>query len=249
MSATVGTRSQGFPQVTTPTTLKAHVYDLLRAAIVSGKFRPGMRLNESKLAREFNISRIPIREALTQLRENGLVMSYERRGTFVTELTDEDVQRINSLRVVLESEALKLCQPRMTPKIAEKLTSLVHRMERGSTSTEIDSASLDLEFHRTIWQTADNPYLAKTLDSLSTVLFAHTALRSTARESQPWRLNHHRELLEVALGRSDVSPEQAVINHLSVYYDDPVRFSSYADRVAAKKLPAPLPKKKAKTRR
>jgi DNA-binding GntR family transcriptional regulator len=249
MSATAGTRSQGFLQATTPTTLKAHVYDLLRAAIVSGKFRPGMRLNESKLAREFNISRIPIREALTQLRENGLVMSHERRGTFVTELTDEDVQRINSLRVVLESEALKLCQPNMTPKIAEKLTSLVHRMERGSTSTEIDSASLDLEFHRTIWQTAGNPYLAKTLDSLSTVLFAHTALRSTARESQPWRLNHHRELLEVALGRSDVSPEQAVINHLSVYYDDPVRFSSYADQVAAKKLPAPHAKKKARKRR
>jgi DNA-binding GntR family transcriptional regulator len=249
MSATAGTRPQGFLQATTPTTLKAHVYDLLRAAIISGKFRPGTRLNESKLAREFNISRIPIREALTQLRENGLVMSHERRGTFVTELTDEDVQRINSLRVVLESEALKLCQPRMTSKVAERLTSLVHRMERGNTSTEIDSASLDLEFHRTIWQTAGNPYLAKALDSLSTVLFAHTALRSTARESQPWRLNHHREILEVALGRSDVSPERAVINHLSVYYDDPVRFSSYADEAAAKKSQVPQPKKKTKKRR
>ena len=249
MSATAGTRPQEFLQVTTPTTLKAHVYDLLRAAIISGKFRPGMRLNESKLAREFNISRIPIREALTQLRENGLVMSHERRGTFVTELTDEDVQRINSLRVVLESEALKLSQSRMTPKVAEKLTSLVHRMERGHASTEIDSASLDLEFHRTLWQTSGNPYLAKTLDSLSTVLFAHTALRSTAHESQPWRLNHHRELLEVALGQSKVSPEQAVINHLSVYYDDPVRFSSYADQAAAKKAHAAQAKKKIKKRR
>ena len=213
----------------TPTTLKAHVYQLLRDAIVSGVYKPGARLNESKLAREFNISRIPIREALLQLREHGLVMSHERRGMFVTELTAEDVQRINSLRVVLEAEALRLCKPRMTRQVAAKLTSLVDRMDKAGASTEIDSASLDLEFHRTIWQAAGNPYLAKTLDSLSTVLFAHTALLSTAKESQPWRLNHHRELLDVALGRSEVAPEQAVINHLRVHYDQPEKFSSYAE--------------------
>jgi DNA-binding GntR family transcriptional regulator len=213
----------------TPTTLKAHVYQLLREAIVGGVYKPGTRLNESKLAREFNISRIPIREALLQLREHGLVMSHERRGMFVTELAAEDVQRINSLRVVLEAEALRLCKPRMTRQVAAKLTSLVDRMDKAGASTEIDSASLDLEFHRTIWQAAGNPYLAKTLDSLSTVLFAHTALRSTAKESQPWRLNHHRELLDVALGRSEMAPEQAVINHLRVHYDQPEKFSSYAE--------------------
>lgn len=212
----------------TPTTLKAHVFQLIRQAILSGKFKPGARLNESQLARDFNISRIPIREALLQLREQGLVMNHERRGMFVTELSEEDVQRINSLRVVLEAEALKLAQTRMTKPIAAKLTSLVERMEASQSATEIDSANLDLEFHRTIWQTSGNSYLVGTLESLSTVLFAHTALRSTAKEGQPWRLNHHRELLDVALGRSDASPEGAVIRHLSVHYTWPERFSSYA---------------------
>jgi hypothetical protein len=60
------------------------------------------------------------------------------------------------------------------------------------------------------------------------VLFAHTALRSTANEAQPWRLNHHRELLEVVMGRSDLSPEDAVIRHLRVHYEHPERFSSFA---------------------
>ena len=210
-----------------PSTLKAHVYNILRNAIVSGRYKPGSRLNESQLAREFNISRIPIREALMQLQEHGLVMNHERRGMFVTELADEDVQRINSVRIVLEAEAIKLARARMTPEIAEHLTSLVDQMESLGDSSEMESASLDLEFHRTIWEAADNPYLSKTLDSLSTVLFAHTALENANTETARWRLNHHRGLLNVALGKSDTPPEQAVMEHLRMHYKDPGRFSSY----------------------
>lgn len=212
-----------------PTTLKAYVYNMLRDAIVSGRFKPGSRLNESQLAREFNISRIPIREALMQLQEHGLVMNHERRGMFVTELTEEDVQRINSLRVVLEAEALKLCAARMTKQIAARLTSLVEQMEAWTQGAEIDAAAIDLEFHRTVWEASGNPYLAKTLDSLSTVLFAHTALENVSHDDMRWRLNHHRGLLDVALGKSAVTPEEAVIAHLRMHYKDPERFSSYAD--------------------
>ena len=83
----------GDPHGATPTTLKSHILRLLRQAILSGRYPPGSRLNESQLAREFSISRIPIREALMQLQESGLVTNHARRGMFVTRLTDEDVQR------------------------------------------------------------------------------------------------------------------------------------------------------------
>ena len=216
----------------TPTTLKAHVYNLLRKAIITGKYKPGARLNESQLAREFNISRIPIREALMLLQEHGLVMNHERRGMFVTELGEDEVQQINSLRVVIEAEALRLCRARMTPKIRAKLTRLVEQMEEAHDPTEIDAAAIDLEFHRTIWQASGNPYLAKTLDSLATVLFAHTALDNVSKEVLQWRLNHHREFLEVALGESHFEPEEAVIRHLKIHYQDPERFSSFATEPA-----------------
>jgi len=232
--------------ITTPTTLKAHVFNMLRDAIISGRYKPGARLNESQLAREFNISRIPIREALMQLQEHGLVMNHERRGMFVTELTDEDVQRINSLRVVLEAEALKLCRANMTKQNAAKLTALVDQMDAWVDGAEIDAAAIDLEFHRTLWALAGNPYLTKTLDSLSTVLFAHTALEHVSSETIRWRLNHHRALLDVVLGKSDVSPEDAVISHLKVSYDEPEKFSSYAARAEAEpKASPPRAKRKA----
>lgn len=210
-----------------PATLKAHVYNSVRNAIVTGRYKPGSRLNESQLAREFNISRIPIREALMQLQEHGLVMNHERRGMFVTELAYDDVQRINSVRIVLEAEAIKLARSRMTRALAAQLTKLVEQMETLGDSSRIESAALDLEFHRTIWEASGNPYLSKTLDSLSTVLFAHTALENANADGVRWRLNHHRGLLDVTLGKSDMAPEDALIEHMSMHYQNPARFSSY----------------------
>ncbi len=212
----------------TPTTLKLHVFNQLREAIVSGRWRPGDRLNESQIAREFGISRIPVREALMQLQEHGLVMNHERRGMFVTRLDEDDVQRINSVRIVLEAEALKLCRARAKKQDIARLVRLVEMMDAWTEGTEMDAAVLDLEFHRTIWNTTGNPYLFKTLDSLATVLFAHKALENVSFELKRWRLHHHRALLDVVMGHSDIEPEAAIVSHLRTGYKDPEKYSSVA---------------------
>jgi DNA-binding GntR family transcriptional regulator len=223
----------------TPSTLKSHIFNRLRGAIVSGHYRPGERLNESQIAREFGISRIPVREALMQLQEYGLVMNQERRGMFVTQLSEEDVQRINSLRVVLEAEALKLCRLKISKKDATRLTDIVARMEIWSERNEMDAAALDLEFHRTLWEAAGNPYLTKALDSLVTSLFAHKALEYVSADLKRWSLHHHRALLDVALGNSNIEPEAAIIIHMRTAYNEPERFSSFgAGRVPGEETPS-----------
>lgn len=212
----------------TPTTIVNYVHQLLRDDIVSGRYPPGTRLNESKIARELNISRIPVREALVRLRENGLVMKRDRRGMFVTELSTDEMQRINSVRIILEAEAIRLARARMTRKDAARLTGLVEKMEKWQSESEIDAANIDIEFHRALWAIAGNPCLSDTLESLTTALFAHSALQHVSAETTRWRLNHHRALLDVALGQSDLSPEDAVINHLKAYYSEPEKYSSLA---------------------
>src|SRR5580700_3324722 len=143
------------------TTLKMHLVERLRESIVTGVYKPGDRLNESKLARQFSVSRIPVREALMQLQEQGLVMNHPRRGMFVNSLSDEDTQRINSVRIILEAEALKLCRARLTPQIATHLERLVRRMEKWQTGSQLDAAELDFEFHNTVWSYTGNSYLQK----------------------------------------------------------------------------------------
>jgi DNA-binding GntR family transcriptional regulator len=208
-------------------TLKSLVVDRLRDEIVSGKYKPGERLNESKLAREFKVSRIPVREALTKLHEQGLVMNHPRRGMFVNTLSEEDTQKINSVRIVLEAEALKLCRAKLTKERESHLDKLVVRMEQWERGSELDAAALDLEFHQAFWIYTDNNYLERILSSLVPVLLAHQALDSISHELIRWKLNHHRALLEVIQGKSKQTPEEAILVHLQVY-KNPESFSSLA---------------------
>src|SRR2546427_682783 len=92
-----------------PRTLNASLVDILSDHIFSGRLKAAERLNESELARQLQISRSPIREALHSLEEQGIVINNPRRGMFVVSLTEQDVQKINRIRVILEAEALRLC--------------------------------------------------------------------------------------------------------------------------------------------
>jgi DNA-binding GntR family transcriptional regulator len=238
----------------TPSTLKSHLVQRLREAILAGEYKPGDRLNESLIAREFKISRIPVREALFQLQESGLVMNHERRGMFVTLLSKEDVQKINSVRIILETEALKLARTRMTSELETALRAQVNKIEswNGTEGTVAEAAALDLEFHRTLWAASGNDYLVRMLDSLATVLFAHKTLEHVSHEVRKWRLNHHRALLDVVLSPRELDIQEAVVMHLQIAYPEPERFSSIAppasnlgtavrrERRAAVKFQAPV---------
>jgi DNA-binding GntR family transcriptional regulator len=209
------------------TTLKAHLVARLREGIISGKYRPGERLNESKLARQYGVSRIPVREALMQLQEQGLVMNHPRRGMFVNSLCEEDTQKINSIRIILEAEAMKLCRARLSAEMDANLNRIVKLMERWESGSDLDTAALDLEFHRTIWSYSGNPYLVRTLDSLVPAVVAHHALDGVTQDMVRWSLNHHRTLLEVIQGESRLTPEEAIVTHLRMCYSNPERFSSF----------------------
>ncbi|MGA2390023.1 MAG: GntR family transcriptional regulator [Candidatus Sulfotelmatobacter sp.] len=209
-------------------TLKAHLITSLRDAIITRAFKPGDRLNETQLARKYGVSRIPVREALLHLQEQGLVMNHPRRGMFVNILSDDDCQKINSLRIILEAEAIKLCRARLTAASEAQLLVLVERMEKWNAGSEVDAAALDLEFHRALWNLSGNNYLEKVLNSQVPMLFAHQALEYTNHKERLWPLNHHRQLLDVVLGKSEKTAEEAMIDHLRLRYTNPQRYSSLA---------------------
>ena len=196
-----------------PSTLRTQVAKKLRKDILAGKYKPGDRLNESSIARELNISRIPVREALLELHESGLVMNRERRGMFVTSLSPDEVEKINGVRVILEAEALAIAKSRMTSKVAAALEALVAKMESGKCSLS-DAAALDLEFHRAIWAATGNEYLQRVLDPLATVLFAHNLLERVSHTHRQWRVNHHRSLLNVMLSPAEDEIRSVFLKHL-----------------------------------
>jgi DNA-binding GntR family transcriptional regulator len=208
-------------------TLRDNICDLLTDAILSGKLHPGERLNESELARQLRVSRAPIREALQQLQAQGLVVNQPRRGMFVVSLDEEEVQKINSLRLVLEAEALRLCRLRLTPQNARRLQQVIEKLERSGTGTSaIEAIRLDLEFHRLLWSFSGNEYLEKMLTSLTAPLFAYAVLTKPKSEKMKMILDSHRPLLDYALGRSDRSADEVIHAHLTLRWNGPDRFAS-----------------------
>lgn len=198
-------------------TLRENVSELLIEAILSGKFKPGDRLNESALSRQLQVSRAPIREALHRIEEQGLVVNKARRGMFVVNLSDEDVHKINGLRVVLEGEALALCRKRMNAAVEHKLLQLLGRMERDEPMAALESVRLDLEFHRTIWSNTGNEFLERTLISLTAPLFADALVRMPGAEKMRIIQDSHRPLFEYLEGSADLSEARRVIHtHVSL---------------------------------
>jgi DNA-binding GntR family transcriptional regulator len=207
---------------------KRDLADKIRDLIVNQRYKAGDRLNETSLAREFKVSRIPVREALMQLEEHGLVVNQPRRGMFVNSLSELDTQQINGVRLVLEPEALKLCRARADEQMLTHLRGLLARMEAWEGGSQLEAAELDLEFHRAIWHYSGNSYLEKVLNSLSPNLFAHRALDGISDDRLRWFLGHHGLLLDVIEGKTAQSPEEVILAHLRTGYRDPARFSSMA---------------------
>lgn len=207
-------------------TLKDHTVEVLSDAILTGKIKPGDRLNESQLARDLHVSRAPVREALQQLQEQSLIVNVPRRGMFVVTLDEEDTQKINSLRVVLEAEALRLAQRDLTPQREQRLEHLLTAIESMEPMPAKTTTRVDFEFHRTIWSYSGNEYLEKTLTSLTAPLFAH-ATRSLLRPDKFRRvLDSHRPLFDFICGHSQASAEQVMLAHLSVRYATPGKYAS-----------------------
>lgn len=215
-----------FKSIRTDTTLKQKTLQLLTDAILSSKIKPGERLNESEVARMLHVSRAPVREAMQQLHEQGLIVNVPRRGMFVVSLDEESIQKINSLRLLLEAEALRLARLSGNSRGKEKLERLVEKMEQTDYGPTSEVVHDDMEFHRMVWNLAGNEYLEKTLVSLTAPLFAHAMLTLLRKEKQRMLVGSHRTLLDFVLGRGRESAEEVILNHLRLGWNSPDKFSS-----------------------
>lgn len=87
-------------------TLREQAYEIIKSAIMNGKLMPGEPLVEDQLAKDMGLSRTPLREALVLLERDQYIEMIPYKGTFVTNLTEQEVKEIFQIREVLETEAV-----------------------------------------------------------------------------------------------------------------------------------------------
>jgi len=140
--------------------LSEQAAEIIRASIISGRIKPGERLNEMKIASEMGVSRLPVREALRLLQNESLVESIPNKGVFVTMLSPQDIQEIFTLRAVIEEFAIKLAVNNIGEEELDTLRNTYGEMvNAASERDDIRLIQLDLEFHRLIAKSSRHSYV------------------------------------------------------------------------------------------
>lgn len=133
------------------------LYQRLREGILRGEFPPGQILRQEELAHRFGASRVPLREAMTRLEAEGLLILKPRRGYSVISLKPEEIQEIFALRAIVEEHASRAAALARTSQDIEAVQAILNQMEQtsvASTQNAADWLELNLAFHQRIFASA-----------------------------------------------------------------------------------------------
>jgi len=159
------------------TCMRDRIRDTLVARILDGTYPAGTQLKELYLAREFDVSQAPIREALRELEGSGLVTSERFRGTRVRGADFHEMRESYELRIMLEMRSVTLAAP-YSPQLLTDLGQLLQEMDAGVKADDaeyyIDNA---LRFHRRLVESSGNRTFLSVWDSLLWDIRGRIALR------------------------------------------------------------------------
>jgi len=196
-------------------TLRAQVAERLRGAILAGDIPPGAPLVETALSERFAISRGPLREALRQLVEEGLVVTVPYTGTHVASLSVEDVQEIYSLRTALEIFAFEQIwlrrDERFRAELSRRNATLQASIDAGDDSAAI---SAELEFHGLVYETAGHRLLQSAWRGLRGRLQLYWAAHHRAHGRRGPRRDSHDSYIAAALGDSLDALRAEIADHM-----------------------------------
>jgi DNA-binding GntR family transcriptional regulator len=181
------------------------LHQTLKGEILAGTFHPGHSFTESELATRFNVSRTPVREALSLLEKEGLIQRLPHRGYIVSAFSMDDVLDLMQLRMILEPEAARMVAVRKGPEVAEEL----ERINKAGMNGEMDPVEANHRFHKVIAGQTGNRMMAEVLDVLHD-RFMRLANRQTASLGPDQVLWGHAETI-AALHRSDPDAAAASI--------------------------------------
>lgn len=244
-------RRASLAAVERPTTLVENVVRAVRAEIAAGHFARTSRLpSEGALARDLAVSRTVVREAISQLRADGVLVSRRGSGVYVSETPEgnvfrvprlgggsPDVRHVFELRFWAEAAAAELAAQRRTPADVERIGAALQLMTERAKDVRA-AAAADVAFHRAIAAATQNPYLVTFVDLVSRQLTdtRRTSWLNAARFADGSRAaqREHTAIYRAVRDARPVAAREAAVAHL---------------RAAAERLRIDLPLLSARKRR
>ena len=195
--------------------LREKVIRALEAAIVAGELQPGVIYSAPALAERFGVSATPVREAMLDLVSEGFVEPLRNRGFRVIELSDEDLDNIAQIRMLIEVPIMSQIAPRLTAAAFEKLTVAAEAIERAAADGDVlEYLDADRRFHVALISAIGNPRLTDLVDRLrrQARLFGLMDLAKSGRLMASAR--DHRKLLDMIRAGDTQAAENLMRAHI-----------------------------------
>jgi DNA-binding GntR family transcriptional regulator len=198
-------------------TRAGRVRELIEEGIVTGRFPPGMRLDETALAERFDVSRTPLREAFFQLASAGLVEMTPRRGTVVAEMTPHKLVEMFEVMGELEAMCGRLAARRMSSTEQERLIESLGAGERARKAMDTDwYYHENQKFHHLIYAGSHNGFLEEQASSLHRRLSPYRRLQLRVRDRMPTSFSEHQGIVEAILAGQPELTAQRLRAHILV---------------------------------
>ncbi len=178
--------------------LASAVAEKLREQIISGELHEGEQLRQDSIAAQFQVSRIPVREALRHLEAEGLITIVANRGAVVSALSPAEIEEMFEIRAVLECHVLRQAVPRLREPDFRNAEEILREYEQAL-EHEADIAQWgqwNWRFHSVLYAPAQRPVLLALLKTLNNNCDRYTRLHLLVTRDQHRAGQAHRELLE-----------------------------------------------------
>ena len=186
------------PDPLKPRALYEDVAELIRQRIFSRQLAPGSWIDELTIAKDYGISRTPLREALKVLATEGLVTMKVRRGAYVTEVSEQDLNEVYHLLSLLESDAAGVVAAKATNAQMDELKALQHQLEETVRPNQTDREKffeVNERFHMTLLKIANNRWRDQMVADLRKVM----------------KLNRHHSLFKAGRIEDSLAEHRAIM--------------------------------------
>ncbi len=198
----MGTRDKALTE--TSLTNKEKIYSAIKEKILSGQLQGGHQIRAAEVAKTYNVSGTPVREALIQLEGEGYVTYEPYKGAVVKTISKKEVREIFRIRAVLECMALETALRMMSPDEFEEAMALAEKGINEQDPTML--STINWEFHSYIYKKAGMPKLFQIIDSLRAPVVRYVRIYHQTVDSN----DHHSKHREILIAGMEGNPEKAV---------------------------------------
>lgn len=203
--------------ITPINSISEQVFTTLKREILAGELQPGTRLLVLEIAKKFEISQAPVREALERLKQSGFITGIPNKGSVVSNITSKEIKDIFELREIIEGYAVRQSMNQLTEEDFTYLESIIEQMNGANEKNDLLSIlELDMEFHGFFYKRCDNHMILELWNQMKMKVMRFMAI-SNRHFSTDGLAVWHLRLIDVLRSGDGQLAEQTFIEHMHSY--------------------------------